>query len=115
MVKVACPSCNGSGTTTALVCYRIDHQQSSYSRVQTMPCTRCRGEKEVSEETFEWTAQGERMREARLERRLSQGAAARLLGISPMEYSQVEHGMAAPVDYSEILRQKIVRSIQSNR
>ena len=97
---VKCPSCEGSGTSTGIACYRKDEDVfgTGYSKVVTMSCMLCGGAKEVSEERMSWVEAGEKMRQGRVDRRVSQHEEARQLGISTVLLSQMEFGKVQPLN-----------------
>ena len=96
---IICPSCEGRKGSIALVMIA-----SKGCVERWMPCSFCKGAGEVLEERSSWRNVGEAMRMDRLARDMSQREEAKRLGISVVEYSQMEAGMIEPMDYEAIHR-----------
>ena len=91
---ITCPSCDGEKGGMALVNFGAQGCQQMW-----MGCSQCKGEGVIPEEMLSWMARGEKMREDRFSRDLSLREEAKRLGISVVEYSQMEYGRIEPIDY----------------
>lgn len=88
---VTCPRCNGKKQTVAFVHYKpgLEHKNG----LQTINCLTCDGSGAVTEEHLEVMIESRKLRDLRVHQSdYSLREFARLLDLSPVEYSQVEHG-----------------------
>lgn len=94
--ETTCPDCRGTGTNHVLV------NMGGFCEHRTMTCSNCRGKGAIPDNLLSWAAQGEAMKQDRLERRLSLKTEAERLGIHQTELYQMEHGTIRPFDYEEL-------------
>lgn len=90
-----CPDCCGTGKTGHVhVNFGYDERTGGCRGEwrETMPCLRCKGSGEVSDEMAQWMADGKAMRDARVARGESLMEAARRMGMGSAELSAIEHG-----------------------
>lgn len=86
-----CPDCDGKGRFAGIVhCDLIDG--SSRNECGEISCKRCEATGEVPNETQKWIDIGRRMREERLKRKEVQRVAAKRMGLTLKEYSDMEKG-----------------------
>lgn len=90
--------CGGDG-----VCYVLAAHTSAPAYVTgplagfaERPCSVCDGTGEVGDERAAWMIEGAKLRAFRIERDMSLREAARWLGVSPVEWSDAEHGKVDP-------------------
>lgn len=86
-----CPRCDGSGFYSAVVC-GIRSDGGRFSEVRRLPCATCRSSGRISEQRAAAMNAGERMRQDRIRRGISQREEAARLGITPQELSRRELG-----------------------
>lgn len=82
---MTCVSCGGTGKSVVFAC-------PGFRRIE-VGCRSCDGKGEVTAETAGWKIAGEAIRRARIDRRESQGDAAKRLGIDTPRYSRIEFGL----------------------
>jgi len=92
---ITCPDCDASGAVAGFAC-SMDYGCS----VRTIPCFRCKGERMIPSEMAEWIRYGEAIRTDRIREGCGIRERARMLGITPLILSDVEHGK---VDLREVL------------
>ena len=92
---IQCPDCRGSGAVTGFACGFNDAGDID-GGVHTMPCFRCKGERGIPAEWEDWIRQGEAIRTDRIRERCSGRERARMLGITPRQLNDVEHGKVDP-------------------
>jgi DnaJ-class molecular chaperone len=81
-----CPSCYGKGGTPMIAC------GPGFSRLDpSHPCRTCGGTGRVDDARLEQIRAARRMRADRLHRGFTQRQEATRLGMTPQEYSRMEH------------------------
>ena len=88
---VTCSSCDGEGRNFSPFIYTTEGCRAGF-----IQCSLCSGTGRITQEQISWVAEGDRMRDDRLERRMSLRAEAASLGISPQELSKMEFGRINP-------------------
>ena len=93
-----CPVCGGDG-----VCYVLAAHTSAPAYITgplagfaERPCSVCDGTGNISDDRAAWMTEGAKLRAFRDGRDMSLREAARWLGISPVEWSDAEHGKIDP-------------------
>ena len=79
-----CPDCKGVGKVYGFGCPGF--------RLIELPCTNCEGTGQVDASYVARKIEGERFRQARLDRRETVRQCAVRLGVNPAELSHYEHG-----------------------
>ena len=90
-IMVTCPSCNGQKQVLAFVHYapELAHKNG----LQTIDCLTCKGTGTITEEHWEAKIAAKKLQDMRVhESDYSLREFARLLDLSPVEYSSVERG-----------------------
>ena len=93
---IQCPDCEGEGRTFGILCTRTGCQDGS------LICHRCTGTGSIPAEMLDWIAEGDKLREDRLNRRLGQREEAKRRGLDVVEYSHMEHGQIRPTVEVEV-------------
>ena len=95
---MTCPMCGGDG-----VCYVLAAHTSAPAYIAgplagfaERPCSVCDGTGEIDEARAAWMVEGKKLLAFRDERDMSLREAARWLGVSPVEWSDAEHGKIDP-------------------
>ena len=88
--RIECPSCGGRGSGYSIVCGERNGRRFSESRVTD--CSVCKGAGIITPEKAAAIAEGERRREDRLGRGLSQREEAARLGMDVALLSKIENG-----------------------
>jgi hypothetical protein len=91
MVKVFCPSCDGSKGGFAVVC------SADGCRTGMRACGFCKGEGQVSSEAAELWREGRAMRDARVKEGRSLFQEAKRRGVSPVDLAILSSGGRASV------------------
>lgn len=95
-----CPECN-NGTATLLFPVYAQHVPKDRRKpVLEIPCDRCKGTGEVSEQSTRWIIIGRKMRKDRLARGFGLRREAMRRGIKPSELSDMENGVIEPIPAS---------------
>ena len=89
---IQCPDCRGSGTATGFVCSRTS------GSFRTMPCSRCKGAGTISVQMALWLRMGEAIRTDRIRENCGGRERARMLGLTPLQLNDVEHGKVDPME-----------------
>jgi DnaJ-class molecular chaperone len=92
-----CPDCKGVGKTFGFGCPGF--------RPMELPCTNCDGTGQVDAAYVARKMEGERFRQARIERRETVRQCAIRLGVNPSKLSHYEHGRVVPDDILSKVRQ----------
>jgi hypothetical protein len=88
-----CPDCKGTGESVGLA--KIHNEYCKWMR---LPCNTCKGSGLVSNNYYEHIKIGAEFRAYRQFCNFSVGMAARLLCLSLIEISDIEHGLKEPPD-----------------
>ena len=64
--------------------------------IATLPCFTCKGERAIPTEQAEWIRQGEAIRTDRVREHCGGRERARMLGLTPLQLNDVEHGKVDP-------------------
>ena len=95
---VTCPTCGVDG-----VCYVLASHVTApvyttgpLAGFAERPCSVCDGTGEILDARAAWMAEGAKLRAFRDKRDMSLREAARWLGVSPVEWSDAEHGKIDP-------------------
>ena len=94
---IQCPDCRGSGAVTGFAC-GYDAAGEISGGVRTLPCFRCKGERGIPAEWAEWIWQGEAIRTDRIREHCGGRERARMLGLTPLQLNDVEHGKVDPME-----------------
>ena len=90
---IACPSCSGTGQVGPV---HINYGGGHGEWKDKVPCYRCTGTGTATPEMIAWMARGKALRDARLARGETLGAAAERLSINPAALSAMEEGRRDP-------------------
>ena len=83
-----CPTCNGEGWESVLFPKDVN--------VCSIVCTRCKGTKEVDDNTPTWKVQGKILKDSRMSKRFTLRKACKQLDLDPIFLSNMEQGIIAP-------------------
>ena len=105
-----CPVCGGDGVCYVLAAHVAAPTAKSgpLSGFVELPCSVCGGSGALSGERAAWMRDGKRLRAFREERDFSLREAARWLGISPVDWSDAEHGKVCPNVYVSMIHNRVI-------
>ena len=89
---IQCPDCRGSGNHTGFVC------SPTSGSFRTMPCFRCKGHRRNLGQMALWLRMGEAIRTDRIRENCGGRERARMLGLTPLQLNDVEHGKVDPME-----------------
>ena len=87
---IRCPDCRGSGSVTGFAC------GPAGGGIRTLPCFTCNGQTTITTEKAEWRRMGEAIRTDRIRENCGGRGRARMLGLTPLQLNDVEHGKVDP-------------------
>ena len=90
--SIQCPDCRGSGAVTGLAC------GPNVSGIRTWPCSRCKGTGVISVQMALWLRMGEALRTDRIRENCGGRERAQMLGLTPLQLNDVEHGKVDPTE-----------------
>ena len=91
---IQCPDCRGSGSVTGFAC----SPSRGTGGVRTLPCFTCNGQSTITTEKAEWRRQGEAIRTDRIRENCGGRERARMLGLTPLQLNDLEHGKVDPME-----------------
>jgi len=99
-----CPTCNGERSIFGFSLGSIydssvtdsDLPKEKRGRLIKLGCNRCKGTGYISKECVKWIAEGEILKNRRIQKRITMIRAAKLLRMWPSTLSEMERGIIKP-------------------